>query len=231
VSTRTGTIAPLVLFDLDGTLVDSAVDLLAAINVMFAREGRPAVSLEALRPVVSKGGRAMLAVAFPDLDAAAREARLLQPFLAVYADAVATHSTPFPGVGEVLSAIESVGARWGIVSNKPYHLAVPVVASMGWATRCAALYGGDSLPRKKPDPDQLLAAAADCGVAPGDCVYVGDDERDIAAARHAGMRSVAALWGYRLDDDNPVAWGADAMADAPLDLVRLDLLRPGRPGP
>lgn len=221
------TIAPLVLFDLDGTLVDSAIDLLAAINVMAAREGRPPVTLEALRPVVSKGGRAMLAIAFPDLDASERESRLLAPFLSVYAQSVATHSTPFAGIEDVLAAIEAAGARWGIVSNKPHHLAVPVVASMGWAARCSTLYGGDSLPRKKPDPDQLLAAAADCGVSPEDCVYVGDDERDIAAARHAGMRSIAALWGYRLDDDNPVAWGADAMADAPRDLLRLALLRPG----
>ena len=98
---------------------------------------------------------------------------------------------------------------------------------MGWSARCATLYGGDSLPRKKPDPDQLLAAAADCGVAPQDCVYVGDDERDIAAARHAGMRSVAALWGYRLDEDNPVAWGADALADVPGDLLHHRLLAPG----
>jgi phosphoglycolate phosphatase len=220
-------VAPLVLFDLDGTLVDSAVDLLAAINVIAARERRPSVSLGALRPVVSKGGRAMLAVAFPDIDAAEREARLLPAFLAVYADAVAIHSTPFEGVDAVLAAIEAAGARWGIVSNKPHYLAVPVVESMGWATRCAVLYGGDSLPRKKPDPDQLLAAAADCGVAPGDCVYVGDDERDIVAARSAGMRSVAALWGYRLDEDDPQAWRADVLADAPRDLLRAGVLSRG----
>jgi phosphoglycolate phosphatase len=221
-----GDIAPLVLFDLDGTLVDSAVDLLAAINVIAAREGRPPVSLEALRPVVSKGGRAMLAVAFPGLDAAEREARLLPDFLAVYADAVAIHSTPFDGVEAVLLAIERAGARWGIVSNKPHYLAVPVVESMGWATRCAVLYGGDSLARKKPDPDQLLAAAADCGVAPGDCVYVGDDERDIVAARNAGMRAVAALWGYRLDEDDPLAWRADVLAESPHDLLRAGVLSP-----
>ncbi len=211
-------VAPLVLFDLDGTLVDSAVDLWSAMNVILQGEGRAAMPLSALRPVVSQGGRAMLAAAFPDLDAEARESRL-QPFLDVYAAAVATHSTPFDGIAEVLDAIEAAGARWGIVSNKPHWLAVPVVESMGWTTRSAALYGGDSLPRKKPDPDQLLAAAADNGVAPVHCVYVGDDERDIAAARRAGMKSVAALWGYRLDGDDPAAWQADLYCAAPRDLL------------
>jgi phosphoglycolate phosphatase len=122
-------------------------------------------------------------------------------------------------VDAVLAAIEAAGARWGIVSNKPHYLAVPVVESMGWATRCAVLYGGDSLPRKKPDPDQLLAAAADCGVAPGDCVYVGDDERDIVAARAAGMASVAALWGYREAHEDPATWRADHAVALPFGLL------------
>jgi N-acetyl-D-muramate 6-phosphate phosphatase len=218
-------IAPLVLFDLDGTLVDSAVDLLNALNVILGREGRPALSLSQLRPVVSKGGRAMLGVGFPELDAREREA-FLQPFLDVYADAVARHSTPFEGVAEVLAAIEGAGSRWGIVTNKPAYLAEGVVATMGWRQRCAVLLGGDSLPRKKPEPDQLLHACAQLQVPPSRCVYVGDDERDIVAARNAGMRSVAALWGYRLDDDHPAAWGADSHADLPRDLLRPGLLSP-----
>ncbi len=216
-------IAPLVLFDLDGTLVDSAVDLLAAMNTILAREGRQALSLAALRPAVSRGGRAMLATAFPDLGPEDLEARL-QPFLDVYAQAVAIHSTPFKGIDTVLGAIEAAGARWGVVSNKPHYLAVPVVDSMGWTARCAALYGGDSLPRKKPDPDQLLAAASLLGVPAADCVYVGDDQRDIEAARRAGMKSVAALWGYRMDGDDPLAWGADVLCDLPEDLLRPGLL-------
>ena len=218
-------IAPLVLFDLDGTLVDSAVDLVNALNVILAREGRPALTLAQLRPVVSKGGRAMLGVGFPELDAAQREA-FLQPFLDVYADAVAHHSTPFDGVADVLGAIEASGSRWGIVTNKPAYLAEGVVATMGWRDRCAILLGGDSLPRKKPEPDQLLHACAALQVPPSRCVYVGDDERDIVAARNAGMASVAALWGYRLDSDDPLAWGADRRADAPRDLLRPGLLSP-----
>jgi phosphoglycolate phosphatase len=212
-------IAPLVLFDLDGTLVDSAVDLLNALNVLAARAGRAPATLAAVRPVVSKGARAMLAVAFADLDEAAREA-LRQPFLDTYAAAISAHSTPFAGVDTVLAAIEAAGARWGIVSNKPHYLAVDVVAAMGWTARCAVLLGGDSLPRRKPDPDQLFAACEALGVAAGDSVYVGDDERDIVAARRAGMKSVAALWGYRLDGEDPASWAADVLAQSPSDLLR-----------
>lgn len=210
--------APLVLFDLDGTLVDSAVDLLNAINVIAAREGVPAVSLAKLRPHVSRGGRAMLSVAFPDRDVAQRET-LLQPFLDVYASAVAAHSTPFDGVADVLAAIEAAGSRWGIVTNKPHYLAVGVVSGMGWETRSAILVGGDSLPRRKPDPDQLLHACEQLGCAPRDCVYVGDDQRDVVAAGSAGMRSIAALWGYRLPTDDPREWGADLLLESPLDLL------------
>jgi len=211
-------IAPLVLFDLDGTLVDSAVDLLNALNTLAAREGHAPATLEAIRPVVSKGARAMLAVAFADLDEDAREA-LRQPFLDTYAAAISAHSTPFDGVEPVLAAIEAAGARWGIVSNKPHYLAVDVVAAMGWNARCAVLLGGDSLPRRKPDPDQLFAAADALQISPSECVYVGDDERDIVAAQRAGMKSVAALWGYRLDHEDPQTWAADVMVELPAGLL------------
>jgi phosphoglycolate phosphatase len=167
----------------------------------------------------------MLAVAFPTHDAEAREA-FLQPFLDVYARAVATHSTAFAGVAEVLQSIEAAGSRWGIVTNKPHYLAVGVVESMGWTQRSAILIGGDTLPRRKPDPDQLLHAAQVLGVAAATCVYVGDDERDIVAARNAGMKSVAALWGYRLDHDDPFTWDADALAESPLDMLRPGTLQP-----
>lgn len=218
-----GGIAPLILFDLDGTLVDSAVDLLNALNVIALREGALPLPLSAIRPVVSKGARAMLAVAFPERDQAQREL-LLQPFLDIYSEAVATHSTAFEGVAEVLDAIEAAGSRWGIVTNKPHYLAVGVVASMGWSERSAILIGGDTLPRKKPDPDQLFHACEILGVRPGECVYVGDDERDIVAARNAGMKSVAALWGYREAHEDPLEWKPDAVAKVPLDMIAPGLL-------
>lgn len=218
--------AALVLFDLDGTLVDSAVDLLNALNCILDGEGKQALPLARIRPVVSKGARAMLAVAFPERNEAGREA-LLQPFLDTYAAAVAEHSTPFDGIEEVLRGIEGAGSRWGIVTNKPLYLAQGVVATMGWNGRCALLIGGDSLPRKKPEPDQLLLACERLNVAPSDCVYVGDDERDIVAARRAGMKSVAALWGYREVHENPDDWRPDAQAARPGDLLGEGCLEAG----
>ena len=206
-----------VLFDLDGTLVDTAPDLCNAVNHVLAGLGRPAVPLARLREVVSKGGRAMLAVALPDLDDAARDA-LLPPFLARYAEALAVDSAPFAGVPALLDALDAHGVRWGVVTNKPEALAKGVVAGLGWASRCAVLVGGDTLPQRKPDPAPLYLACERLGVEPGLTIYVGDDERDVQAARAAGMLSVAALWGYRLPGDDPLRWGADHAAAAPADL-------------
>ena len=203
-----------VLFDLDGTLVDSAPDLCNAVNRVLAEEGRAAVPLARLRQVVSKGGRAMLAVACPDLDEAAREA-LLPRFLAHYATALAVDSVLFDGVAELLAALEAAGSTWGIVTNKPEYLARDILPQFGWDTRCAVLIGGDTLPVRKPDPLPLIVAAERIGMAPADCVYVGDDERDIVAARAAGMPSVVALWGYRLPGDHPQDWRGDTMVEQP----------------
>jgi 2-phosphoglycolate phosphatase len=215
--------APAILFDLDGTLVDSAVDLLNALNVIVQKTGKPALSLAQIRPVVSKGARAMLAIAFPELG---EEQRLpyLQPFLDCYQQAVAQYSTPFADIETVLDTIEASGSRWGIVTNKPFYLAKEVVHSMGWTHRSAVLIGGDTLPRKKPDPDQLFHACELLAVQASDCVYVGDDERDVLAAKHAGMKSVAALWGYREAHDDPKNWKADVMAKAPLSLLDVGTL-------
>jgi phosphoglycolate phosphatase len=215
-SARSG-FPPLVLFDLDGTLLDSAPDFVATIAVLRAGRGEPSMPGAQLRPHVSRGARAMLAAAFPALDEAGREA-LVQPFLDVYRGELAKHGGPFDGVEALLSAIESSGSRWGIVTNKPEALARALLPLLGWQSRCAVLVGGDTLAVRKPDPLPLLHAARALGVVAGDCVYVGDDERDIAAARAAGMPSVVALWGYRLDDDDPAAWQGDVLAGAPADL-------------
>ncbi|MFC4728876.1 phosphoglycolate phosphatase [Coralloluteibacterium thermophilus] len=210
-------IAPLVLFDLDGTLLDTAPDLAAAVNRVLADLGRPAVPESLLRPRVSKGGRALLATALPDLDEAARDA-LIPPFLAHYAADIASGTRPYPGMEAALARIDRAGSRWGIVTNKPEGLARALVARIGWSARCAVLVGGDTLPVRKPDPAPLLHAARLAGAAPGDCVYVGDDARDVLAARAAGMPSVAALWGYRDADEDPVLWQADRYAQDPFAL-------------
>lgn len=203
-----------VLFDLDGTLLDSAPDFVATLAAMLAARGQPAIAPAQLRPVVSKGSRAMLAVAFPDLDAAARDA-LVPEFLQRYEALIGTHAVLFDGVAAMLEALDADGARWGIVTNKPEYLARLILPQQGWSTRCAVLVGGDTLAERKPHPLPLLHAADALAADPAQCVYVGDDERDILAARAAGMRSVAALWGYRLDDDEPAHWQADVYVDVP----------------
>lgn len=196
-----------VLFDLDGTLADTAADLIAAVNRVVEEESRRPVPASALRPLVSKGGRALLACAFADLAEDAREA-LLPRFLAEYAQALAVRTRPFHGIEPLLADIEARGWPWGIVTNKPEGLALGVVEGLGWSARSRVVVGGDTLPVRKPAPEPLLLAASRLGVDPAQCLYVGDDARDVEAARAAGMPSVAALWGYREAHEDPQAWGA-----------------------
>jgi N-acetyl-D-muramate 6-phosphate phosphatase len=206
------------LFDLDGTLLDSAPDMLATANRMLAARGQAPVLLATLRQHVSRGARAMIAAAFPELDTAEREA-LVAEFLALYREELGRHSVLFDDIAAMLQALEDDGARWGIITNKPEYLARDVVAGLGWQARCAVLVGGDTFAEKKPHPLPLQEAARQLGVDPRQCVYVGDDERDVIAARAAGMPSIAVLWGYRLDGDDPETWQADAIAGQPRELL------------
>ncbi|WP_287598473.1 phosphoglycolate phosphatase [Thermomonas sp.] len=208
----------LVLFDLDGTLLDSAPDMVATVNRMRAARGQGPMALEALRPHVSKGSRAMSAAAFPQLGGEV-PGEMIREFLDIYEQVLGRHSVLFDGVAELLDAIETAGSRWGIVTNKPEYLARQVLPKLGWQSRCAILIGGDTLAERKPHPLPLLHAAAELGAAIDDCVYVGDDRRDIDAARAAGMRSVVALWGYRPDGDQPAEWGGDVMVETSRDLL------------
>ena len=219
-----GAFPKLVLFDLDGTLLDSAPDMVATVNRMRAARGRDAMPLAELRPHVSKGSRAMSAAAFPELGGEVPP-EMIREFLDAYERELGRHSVLFDGVAELLDAIEAAGSRWGIVTNKPEYLARQVLPGLGWASRCAVLIGGDTLAERKPHPLPLLHAARVLETAIDDCVYVGDDQRDIDAARAAGMRSVVALWGYRPEGDDPAAWGGDAMADGARDLLDGALLR------
>ena len=207
-----------VLFDLDGTLLDSAPDMLATVNRMRDARGRPPMVLEALRPHVSRGARAMSAAAFPDVPAE-RVPDLVPEFLEIYREELGRHGRPFDGIEAMLAALEADGVRWGIVTNKPERLARDLMPLLGWDRRSSVLVGGDTLAERKPHPLPLLHAAAAIGIAPAACAYVGDDRRDIDAARAAGMASVVALWGYRLDDDDPVAWQGDTMAGVPAALL------------
>ena len=211
-------IAPLVLFDLDGTLVDSAPDLELAMNRYLAELDLPAVDSSAFRRRVSQGGRAMLRLTFAGEDDDALGLRLPR-FLSIYADSIAECSGLFDGMREVLDAINAAGSRWGVVSNKPFVLAEKLVSVLGLDDECALLFGGDSLPTRKPDPEPLRVACEHLGVEVCDAVYVGDDRRDIDAARAAPMPSLAAAWGYQLDGDDIHSWGADSVVATPLGLL------------
>lgn len=206
------------LFDLDGTLLDSAPDMLATANLLRQAHGLPPMRLAQIRPHVSKGSRAMLAAAFPHIETAAREAMVPQ-FLETYLQQLGRHSVLFADIEAMLAALEADGAAWGIVTNKPEYLAREILPQLGWETRCAVLIGGDTLAEKKPHPLPLLVAAERMGFVPTQCVYVGDDERDIQAARAAGMPSIAALWGYRQDHEDPAEWGADVSLESPSELL------------
>lgn len=203
-----------VLFDLDGTLADTAPDLIAAVNRVRVEDGGAALPDAALRPLVSKGGRALLARAFPERSESERES-LLPRFLQAYGEALAVQTRPFEGIEALLSDIEARGWPWGIVTNKPEGLARGVVAGLNWSARSQALVGGDTLPVRKPAPEPLWLAAKALGVPPGACLYVGDDARDIEAAQAAGMPGIAALWGYREPEEDPMSWPAVAHCVSP----------------
>ena len=206
-----------VLFDLDGTLVDSAPDMVVAMERLHAEEGVSGADAAAIAGVVSKGGRAMIRRGFPGVDEE-RVETLLPRFLDLYAEALATHTRTYPGVDALLAAIELRGARWAIVTNKPGWLARPLVERLGLASRSAALVTGDCLSVRKPDPAPVLHACELAGLNPQRCAYVGDDLRDIEAGRGAGMLTVAAAWGY-LDGEDPAAWKADLVAATPFALM------------
>jgi phosphoglycolate phosphatase len=206
-----------VFFDLDGTLVDSAPDLIAAVQALCAELGAPPPDAEAVREVVSAGGRAMLRRGLPGADDVMID-QWLPRFLDLYSVNMAMHTRLYAGMADVLGVLEARGIAWGIVTNKPGWLARPMLAQLQLSARCAALVTGDCLAVKKPDPAPVLRACELVGVDAAACVFVGDDLRDVQAGGAAGLRTIAAAWGY-LDGGDPHAWGADHVSAAPLDLL------------
>lgn len=208
-----------VLFDLDGTLVDSAPDLAGATNDMLAARGLPAVPFERLRPMVGAGARGMMGVAFGVTPQEAAFAELRTEFFDRYEARLLQATQPFEGVAELLAGLTAAGLSWGIVTNKIERFALPLARGMGWEGVAAAVIGGDTTGHAKPHPAPLLEAARRSGVAPEQCVYVGDDARDIQAGKAAGMPTVAVRWGY-LGQGEPIeAWGADVIFDRPSQLL------------
>jgi phosphoglycolate phosphatase len=212
--------APLVLFDLDGTLIDSAPDLAAAANAMREARGLVALPFEDLRPMVGSGARGMVGVALGVTPNEPEFADLRTEFLDRYEAALLERTAVFEAVVPVLDRLDAAGLRWGIVTNKAERFTHPIVEGLGLARRAAVVIAGDTTPHSKPHPAPLLEAARRVQVAAADCLYVGDDLRDVQAGRAAGMGTLVAAWGY-LGLGEPVeAWGADAVLDTPAALLQ-----------
>lgn len=208
-----------VLFDLDGTLADTAPDLAAAVNWMRAQRGLEPTPYALLRPTASAGARGMIGVAFGLAPGDDGYEPLRLEWFERYQSNMAVHSTLFDGVPDLLDGLAAAGMAWGIVTNKPMRFTDPLVPMIGLA-HAGCVISGDTTPHSKPHPAPLLEAARRLGIAPSDCWYVGDDQRDIEAGRAAGMVTVACNWGYCGSID-PATWGADLQLDTPQDLLRM----------
>ncbi|MGU7776213.1 HAD-IA family hydrolase [Burkholderia sp. MR1-5-21] len=197
-----------VLFDLDGTLADTAPDLAAAVNKMQRVRGLPETPLDLLRPLASAGARGLLGGAFGIGPHASDYDAMRDEFLANYATDLCVHTALFPGIGTLLDELDARGVRWGIVTNKAMRFTEPLVGLLGLGTRAACVVGGDTTPHPKPHPAPLLHAAGQLTLAPERIVYVGDDLRDIQAGSAAGMATIAAAYGYCGDGAAPADWQA-----------------------
>lgn len=204
-----------ILFDLDGTLLDTAPDLATALNVVLERHQRPTLSDETIRPYASAGTRGLLGLGFQISEDAAEYGELREQFLQAYHDHIKDRTAVFPGILSVLSQIEATKLRWGVVTNKPESLAFQLLDHFNLSSRCACLVGGDTLSKRKPDPDQLFYACEQMQTDASRTVYVGDAARDIEAAKRANMVSIAALYGYINSNENPQSWEADYYLESP----------------
>ncbi len=215
-----------VLFDLDGTLVDTAPDLGDAINIMLARRNRPALPEPVIRAQASHGSQALIRVAFGIAETNAAFAELRQEFLEHYAAHIADRSSLFPGMDRLLAELESRAIAWGVVTNKPARYTEPLLEQLGLLSRAACVVSGDTCARAKPHPEPMRHACRSIDLAPERCLYVGDAERDIQAARAVGMPVVVALYGYLSETDRPQEWGGDGYINQPTDLLDYPGLAP-----
>ncbi|MGO1748910.1 MAG: HAD family hydrolase [Marinobacter sp.] len=210
-----------VLFDLDGTLIDTAPDFIRCLNQLRQQHGLPALPAEDIRRSVSNGARAMVRVGFglepehPDYLAKHTA------FLDLYEEGVAVETCLFEGMNPLLQSLEQRGIPWGIVTNKPVRFAAPLVQALGLAERCASLVCPDHVTDRKPHPEALFLACKQIGADPALAVYVGDHERDIEAGRNANMKTIAVRYGYIEEPETVDLWQADIIADTVNDLAKL----------
>jgi len=208
-----------VLFDLDGTLADTAPDLGYALNTLLVEHGQPVLPFATIRPVASHGALALIELGFGIGHADPRFAPLRERFLDIYRENLTRETRLFPGMPELLDALPVRDINWGIVTNKPAFLTDPLVAGLGIAEDAVCVVSGDTTMNRKPHPEPMLHACRLAGHPPTECLYIGDAQRDIEAGKTAGMKTLVALFGYIGDDDQPETWGADGMIRKPSDIL------------
>lgn len=211
----------LILFDLDGTLVDTAPDLGHALNMQLERYGKPALTMDEIRPVASHGSKGLLALGFGLTPEHADFDKMRIEYLSLYDEVFTRSPVLFDGMQEVLGNIESRNLKWGIVTNKPRRFTEPLVKAMGLYDRAATVICGDDATQPKPSPETLFMACDQAKVTISDAIYIGDAERDIQAGQAAGMKTVVAMYGYLDASDHPESWSADYFVQQPLDILKL----------
>lgn len=208
-----------VLFDLDGTLADTAPDLGGALNQLLLEQGCAPLPMAALRPHVSSGARGMIGAGLGLTPADSGYIELQQRFLAIYQEALCVGTRLFDGMAQHLDELEGKGIPWGVVTNKSQRFAIPLMEGLGLRQRCLCIVCGDSARRSKPHAHPMQLASAVIGIAATHCIYVGDDERDVISGRAVGMTTIVAGWGYLGEGKPPTSWGADAIAASPQDIL------------
>jgi phosphoglycolate phosphatase len=206
-----------VLFDLDGTLVDTAPDLIACLNKALLAHGYVETDYATLKPLISYGALAMIKLATDDADPDIQN-RILEFMLDCYQENIATHSSFYAGITDTLLLIEELGLKWGVVTNKRQRFTLPLMSALQLHERAACIISGDSTAHYKPHPEPLFAACRIADVNPENCVYIGDAAHDIAAGKNANMKTLVALYGYLQHTDEPENWGADALISHPQQL-------------
>lgn len=209
-----------VLFDLDGTLIDSAPDLGAAADKMRTDRGLPSLPLADYRPMAGAGARGMLSIAFGLTPESSEFPKLREEFFRNYEVRMLLDTHVFAGVAELIDELDAQGLPWGIVTNKASRFTDPLVTAIPKFVTARAVVSGDTTPHAKPHPEPLLEAARRLNVDPARCIYVGDDERDIVAGRAAGMRTLAATYGYMGANADATLWRADGCVESPLEVLQ-----------
>lgn len=204
-----------VLFDLDGTLIDTAPDMANALNLLLVEEGKTRLPYDTIRPVVSNGSVALVKLGFGEIDDAERMNYLKQRYLDIYQAHLCEDSKLFDGMDKLLTKIESQGMNWGVVTNKPGWLTDPLMEQIGLFDRAACIVSGDTTQNRKPHPEPMYHACLAAGSKAEQCIYVGDARRDIDAGNNAGMKTIVAMYGYIGDWENIDNWGADGKINHP----------------